>query len=85
MNSIYKILLISLPILILKFSKSNKNDEYKPDFKFTSSNRLNLDKRFTKKSEKDLMMEKIFLILKKSYPILIVQNEDFKKKFLSLD
>lgn len=85
MNPIYNILYISVPFLLLKFLKSNKNDEYKPDFKFTSSNRLNLDKRFTKKSERDLRMEKIFLILKKSYPNLIVQNEDFKKKFLSLD
>ena len=85
MNPIYNILYISVPFLLLKFLKSNKNDEYKSDFKFTSSNRLNLDKRFTKKSERDLRMEKIFLILKKSYPNLIVQNEDFKKKFLSLD
>ena len=85
MNPIYNILCISVPFLLLKFLKSNKNDEYKPDFKFTNSTMLNLGKRFVEKSERDLRIEKIFLILKKSYPNLIVQNEDFKKSFLSMD
>ena len=85
MNPIYNILCISVPLLILKFLKSYKNDEDKSDFKFTSSTKLNLGKQFTKKSERDLRIEKIFLILKKSYPNLIVQNEDFKKNFLSMD